>query len=368
MYGSQGGDMLHGSHAVSDAVLAQGAKLTVTRPGALPTAQQIASLTDACPGYGSTRIRTFSDFGCLVKPHNMQMGMHMFDIMYAPTDWLNLMVMPQLVDMNMTMSGDLRTPIYDANGTNTEKHSIDDTTSIFSGMKHNVFDLGDTTLMGLFKLFENPVHHLHVGLGVSAPTGSVSEVHNVLSTVAVGSQQYSANIKVLQDIGMQAGSGTWDFKPSLTYTGHFDSIFWGGQLSSVNRLQDKNKSGYALGDIYQSTTWLGYNLFDWLSASVRGVYTQQNRVKGDLYQVVASAIPNGVTDQNAHLTISTVDYPQNTGGHYWDVGIGVRMSPTGGPFTGHTFSFEWLQPVKDYVNGYQLERNGALAATWTYMF
>ena len=29
----------------------------------------------------------------------------MLDLMYAPTDWLTLMLMPQFVDMNMAMRG-----------------------------------------------------------------------------------------------------------------------------------------------------------------------------------------------------------------------------------------------------------------------
>ena len=69
-----------------------------------------------------------------------------------------------------------------------------------------------------------------------------------------------------------------------------------------------------------------------------------------------------------HDTVSTVNYPQNTGGHYWDIGLGVRLSPSQGILNGHTVSFEWLQPVSDVVNGYQLERTGAFSTTWTYMF
>jgi len=276
--------------------------------------------------------------------------------------------MPQLMDMDMSMSGDLREAMYQPNGTNSEKHHLTDKNSFYSGMQHNVSDIGDTILMNLFKIYDNPNHHLHVGIGVSAPTGSVSEVHNVLSTVMVKDVPYNVNIKVLQDIGMQPGSGTWDFKPNATYTGQMNDFYWGAQFSATKRLQDKNKSGYALGDIYQSTSWAGYNLFNWLSASVRGMYTQQNKIKGNMYQIDAAAIPKGDINQIGHNVVSTVDYPQNYGGQYWDVGFGLNATITGGDYAGHTFSFEWLQPVNDNVNGYQLQRNGALSATWSYMF
>ncbi len=40
---------------------------------------------------------------CRVTPEEMSMHMHMLELMYAPTDWLNLMLMPQFVDMDMTL-------------------------------------------------------------------------------------------------------------------------------------------------------------------------------------------------------------------------------------------------------------------------
>ncbi|WP_426992910.1 DUF3570 domain-containing protein [Methylomonas sp. CM2] len=348
MYNGQAGTMLHGSQAVSDAQIVAG----------------------GCPGYGSG-VPAFN--GCLVKPASMHMGMHMLDIMYAPTDWLNLMVMPQLMDMDMTMSDDLRAANYTPNSTYTEKHYVTDTSSFYAGMHHTVFDLGDTSLIALVKLFDDTAHHLHAGIGVSAPTGNVAIPHTTLSTVNVpdslgADHFYQANIKVLQDYGMQSGSGTWDFKPTLTYTGEHDDVFWGAQFSAVKRLQDKNKSGYALGDTYQGSTWAGYKVTPWLSGTVRGVYTQQNKLKGDLYQLNPTALLQGQTTQLAHNLTSTVDYPQNSGGHYWDIGLGLQVAVPGGKFAGHTFSLEWLQPIQDYVNGYQLERTGAFSARWNYMF
>jgi len=402
MNSKQGGNMLHGSQPVSDAVLTQDhGKILQLAPGTTtPPAQLVANLP--CQGYGemtnpkvtttisrvngrlkrvTTSIPQYKQDSCLVKPTSMTMGMHMFDLMYAPTDWLNLMVMPQLVDMSMSMSGDLREPNglgkgmnYMNSNTDSELMNHTDTTSMYAGMNHNVFDLGDTILMTLIKLYDDPNHHLHIGLGGSAPTGSVSEVHYQVAMVAAPGKSmtgpyYPVNIKVLQDIGMQAGSGTWDFKPSLTYNGQIDNAFWGAQYNSVNRFQDHNKSGYALGDMYQATTWAGYTMFDWISTTVRGVYTQQNKVRGDIYQIQASQILDDTNpDQIGHDTVSPVNYPQNTGGHYWDIGLGVSLMAPHGAFAGHTVSFEWLQPVKDVVNGYQLERTGSFAVNWSYMF
>jgi hypothetical protein len=47
---------------------------------------------------GTNTLRT-----CEMQSTGMTMNMHMLDLMYAPTDWLTLMLMPQFVDMSMHM-------------------------------------------------------------------------------------------------------------------------------------------------------------------------------------------------------------------------------------------------------------------------
>lgn len=294
MYSNQSGDMLHGTNAVSNQTLVNRAC------GSLP---------------------------CASRPDNMTMHMHMFDLMYAPTDWLNLMLMPQLVDMSMDTSA-LTTAV---------------TADAHEG-GHHTNGLGDTILMGMVKLYGEGGHHIHAGIGLSAPTGDVNLTMD---------GRYS-DTSLLQDYGMQTGSGTWDFKPSLSYTGHWDDWSWGAQLSGILRLENRSKAGYALGDVFQSTAWGSYSLFNWLSASVRGSYTVQGSIRGEY--------------NSAHSVSNSVDYPSNYGGRFWDLGMGVNVSVPEGAFTGHTLSVEWVQPLSNDVNGYQLERTGTLAANWNYMF
>lgn len=297
-YSNQGGAMLHGTDSVNDQAL----------------------VSNACTDYNQ---------GCLYKPTSMNMQMHMLDLMYAPTDWLNIMLMPQLMSMDMTMSNPIRPYVNQTEENDFGGHG---------GAKHFSNDIGDTVVTALVKVLDKNGHHVHLGLGMSTPTGSI------------GARLDSSN---LQDYGMQTGSGTWDFKPSLTYTGQVNDFSWGLQLSGVKRLE-KNKYDYAYGDIFQATPWGSYQAFNWLSASVRGVYTAQGDIKG-------------VTNQ-AHQVTSTVDSASNYGGRFLDVGVGLNASVTGGKFVGHNVSFEWLQPVSTDYNGYQLNRNGALAVSWNYAF
>lgn len=73
MYSAQAGDMLRGSSVANDPAIVNF-------------------------GCGSANIDK-----CFIAPERMSMHMHMLDLMYAPTDWLNLMLMPQFVDMDMDM-------------------------------------------------------------------------------------------------------------------------------------------------------------------------------------------------------------------------------------------------------------------------
>ncbi|SJM92581.1 DUF3570 domain-containing protein [Crenothrix polyspora] len=275
---------------------------------------------------------------CSSAPSYMTMHMHMLDLMFAPSDWLTLMLMPQFVDMNMStreLNGAPEDP-------NAHSHS--------GG--HNTGGVGDTGLYAISNLFNKQGHQINLSLGISAPTGDVGI--KLRDTHGLGG--------LFIHYGMQLGSGTWDFKPALTYTGALNNWSWGAQASGTKRLESKNASGFAFGDIFQATAWSGYNLTPWLSASVRGVYTVQGKVKGEF--------------NNAHFGDSaeerpwggSQDYTGNYGGRFWDVGFGLSAVVPNGDLQGNRLSFEWLQPVEDDVNGYQVERDGALSASWNYMF
>ncbi|MGR8997851.1 MAG: DUF3570 domain-containing protein [Gammaproteobacteria bacterium] len=303
MRDTQAGNMLHGSKKVSDQ--------TIVKNG--------------CEGSP-----------CYDTPSGMNMNMIMLNLMYAPTDWLTLMLMPQFVDMNMsTRTLDGAPPATFDQQAIIDHHTLH---------PHTTGGIGDTGMYAMIRLFDKPGHHIHGTLGVTAPTGDVNIKFRDTHRIDIGFEHY----------GMQTGSGTWDFKPSITYTGKMDKFSWGAQLNGTVRLANHNESGYALGDIFQSTAWGSYNVLDWLSASVRGVYTVQGSIRGEY---------NGTFNP-----LGPQDYPSNYGGRYWDVGFGLNAFVPSGDLQGNNLSFEWIQPVSDDVNGYQLPRDGALSATWSYAF
>jgi hypothetical protein len=285
-----GGDTLHGTSAVDDETL----------------------MRNACQSNNGGQ-------HCMMKQTGMTMQMHMLDIMYAPTDWLTVMAMPQWMSMDMSMGMlPMMMPMM---------------MEPMESMETSGF--GDTLFGALVRLAQGPGYHVHAGLVFSAPTGSVSE------RGASG---------LLYPYGMQLGSGTWDFRPSLTYTGRQDRWAWGAQLNGIIRMESENDEGYRLGNQFQATAWGSYRLIDWLSASARMLYTNQGQV--------ASNGSVGMGDMPG-------DFPHNYGGQFLDVGLGVNaILPEGLGRLG----VEWVQPIVDDVNGYQQGRDGTLWVKWSKSF
>ncbi|MFN3868934.1 MAG: transporter [Hyphomicrobiaceae bacterium] len=274
---------------------------------------------------------------CSMKQSGMRMHMHMLDIMYAPTDWLTLMVMPMWMSMSMDMA-ELSGGHGGGHGGHGGGHGGHGGHG-GGAHGHGTEGFGDTILGVLVKITDGPGYTVHAGVMLSAPTGSVGEKD------ASGAFTHYM---------MQLGSGTWDFMPSVTYSGRDDRLSWGVQVSGVVRLEDDNESGYRLGDVFQATAWTSYRFVDWLSGSVRLIHTQQGQIEGHY---------NG-----AHNHSSPPDLQYNYGGLFWDVGVGINAVVPSGPLKGHRLGVEWLQPLSDDTNGYQQERDGTLWVNWSKAF
>ncbi len=307
-YSQAGGDMLHGTNKASDT--------EIVDKGCTPHT-------------------------CSMTPSDMTMQMSMLDIMYAPTDWLTLMVMPMWMQHEMTMR-----PLKGVShgGSDHDDHMVmamgdhDEGHAHKGAHSHGTDGFGDTVFGPEIKLFEGPGYNVHVSPMFSAPTGSVDQKMGGVFT----------------HYGMQPGSGTWDAWPSITYTGRADRLTWGAQALGIIRMQEENESGYRLGDVFQATGWGSYRFANWISASVRGLYTDQDKIEGHY---------NG-----GHNHSSPPDLQFNYGGHFFDIGFGVNTVVPGGAFKGLRISAEWLQPVFDDPNGYQLEREGTLWVNATKSF
>ncbi len=266
-----------------------------------------------------------------VVPTDMSMDMHMFGTMYAPTDWLTLSAMIDYIEKDMTHIT-YATPI----GTTV----LGEFTTHSSGW-------GDTKLAGLIRLYDDEMHHVHLKTGLSLPTGSIDEEARVLTpanTTPVLRMPYS----------MQLGTGTYDFLPGITYTGHKDVWGWGAQYSAEIRLEDENDEGYAWGDKHQLTTWASYQWAPWISTSARITATTQQEIKG--------------SDTAITAPVQTAD-PNNYGGQTIDIGLGVNLLGTeNNALKGHRLAAEATFPLYRDLNGVQLETDFQFTLGWQKSF
>lgn len=260
-----------------------------------------------------------------VVPLDMTMNMHMLGAMYAPSDRLTLMV------MGMYLTNTMDHVTYQG-GSGTTELGIFTTSS--SG-------IGDTKITALYQLTEK----LHVNLGFSIPTGSIEEEDQVLTPM---NMQPTLRLPY----PMQIGSGTWDLLPTLTYVNRSDKIGWGAQVSSVMRLGE-NKNDFSYGNKLDVTAWGSYLLTDWLSSSVRVLFTSLGEVDG--------------MDDDIVAPVQTAN-PDFLGGNRVDAMIGLNAIGQNGFIQNQRLAIEFGMPVLQDLNGPQLKTTSTLTVGWQYAF
>jgi len=228
-------------------------------------------------------------YNYLVSPVDMTMNMHMFGVMYAPTDRLTLMAMANLIDMSM----DHQTR---AGGSFTTKSD----------------GFGDTSIGGVFELKAGDGTSLLFNFGLSLPTGSIDETDVVppISTTEESQLPFP----------MQIGSGTYDINSGLTYTQLNADTSWGAQIKAIYRLSD-NDNGYTKGNRIEAQIWHGWLLNDHVSLSTRVSVADWRDYDG---QDEEQALPlfNPMMSAN---TVPTVD-PSLRGGTQADFAAGINTA------------------------------------------
>jgi len=265
-----------------------------------------------------------------VVPTQMTMDMHMFGAMYAPTDWLTLMLMGSYIKKDMdhlTFMGPTGTRVA---GNFTTRSS----------------GFGDTKVGGLIRLFDDETHHFHLNAVFSLPTGSISETDDVLAPTG-------ATPTLTLPYPMQLGSGTFDFLPGVTYTGTSGNMGWGAQYTGVIRLESENHEDYSLGDEHRITAWGSYSWKPWISTSARIAGQTIDKISGQNPDIVAP--------------VQTAD-PDNQGGERVDVLLGVNLMGQEGAIAGHRVAFEFGAPIYQDLNGPQLESDWTFAVGYQKAF
>jgi hypothetical protein len=254
-----------------------------------------------------------------IMPTNMQTQMHMFGTMYAPTESLTLMAMIPVIDKQMDH--------LVANGTT------------FSTATNGI---GDFKFGGLVSLFEKGSTRAHLNLVMSAPTGSIEETGFVPPA--------SGTIRL--PYPMQLGSGTWDFKPGITWLGQFENLSWGAQLRGTIRIND-NDAGYSLGNEFGADLWGALRLSDAISSSLRLSATNWGDIEG--------------RDPMIMGPVPTSD-PSNQAGERIDLFAGLNYHCQNGLFKGHRLAIEAGTPIYQNLDGPRLGMDWMVVVGWQKAF
>ncbi len=263
-------------------------------------------------------------YGFGATPVDMDMEMHVFGAMYAPTDWLTTMVMLPVV-----------------------RNAMDHRTGMGGIFRTRSTGIGDVRVNTLWRLFEDEMHHLHLNLGLSIPTGEIRDTDRALTPMGPAT--------IVLPFPMQIGSGTFDWRPGLTYIGHADRLSWGSQVLGTIRT-GKNSSGWAASDGVDLTAWLAAPITRWLSVSFRTEYRHWSNFRGNQTAPPPAAL------------IPTAD-PKRRGGDRVDLLGGVNVYVPLGRFLGrHRFGIEFGGPVGQWLEGPQLETDWRLVVGWQKSF
>lgn len=266
-----------------------------------------------------------------VVPTDMPMQMHMVGGMYGLTDRITLMAMGMYVSKEMdhiTFQGPMGTT------------RLGEFTTETAG-------IGDTTIGAIIGLDDGSYEHrqINLGLALSLPTGSIEETDQILTPMGT-----TPNPRL--PYPMQLGSGSFDFKPSLTARSRTGDWGYGAQASAIIRL-DENDEGYTLGDVAEATAWLAYEPRPWVSFSGRLKARSVGQIDGD--------------DPLIRAPVQTAD-PANHGGETVEALLGINLSGQTGWQKGHRIAAELGLPVMRDLNGPQMETDLTFSLGWQKAF
>ncbi|MEJ8568115.1 transporter [Elongatibacter sediminis] len=263
-----------------------------------------------------------------VVPETMTTDMHMFGLMYAPSDRVTLMLMANYLEKEMghvTWQGPMGTTVLGRFTTRTE-------------------GLGDTSISALVGLFDNGSQRAHLTLGLSLPTGDIEESGTVLTPMGM-----TPSLRL--PYPMQLGSGSYDPILGITWAGRANAWGWGAQWRSVLRVAD-NDEDYRLGDEHRLNVWLSRLLTPGASLSLRLEGYDRGNISGQ--------------DRLIMAPVQTAD-PDRHAARRLGLGIGLNLAGSG-DLAGHRLAFEFHVPLYQDLDGPQMESDWMLTAGYQYAF
>ena len=254
-------------------------------------------------------------------PISMNMTMHMFGFMYAPSNQLTIMMMGNYSEKEMTkqrmkMSGSAK---FDVNSS-----GVGDTTLSFfvrNKYKKNVKD--------------------HFGVGLSFPSGS---------TDCRDSTPVSSNSRL--GYAMQNGSGTFDVFFMYNNLNIFNRFKIGEQIYFKTPVSGRNSKSYKYGNTFNSSVWASYRWIDNISTSIKMNYNYRGYMKG--------------SDNEMDPRMSPAMDSRNSGHQKFSISFGVNFVNYKKKLSNHRIGFEANLPVFQKYRGLQLGEKFRLIFGWQF--
>jgi hypothetical protein len=255
----------------------------------------------------------------MAVPTRMQMHMHMLEIMYAPTDWLTLMVMGNFRHSTMDMRNRMDLEFSTASA-----------------------GIGDLTLSGLIRVINSDRHSIHANAGLSIPTGSIRQRDDT---------PFATDMKL--PYVMQLGSGSVDPFAGFTYHGTAGRFYWGVQPIALFRFME-NSEGYTLGNRTLINGWGGVSASEFLAFTARVEIDQTGKITG--------------ADPALNPMMSPPANSANSGKDQLNLYAGISGKVSKGPLKGLMFGLEAGYPMYQKMNGIQMDQRFQLVAGIQYAF
>ena len=251
-----------------------------------------------------------------MTPTDMSMEMHMVMLMYHSSRYMAMLMMHYMKNEMgmMTSTG--------------EKSTM--TTS----------GAGDT-----LATIEFPLKTLHAkySLGVSIPTGSITESGPMVGMV--GDVRYP--------YGMQLGSGTYDVLLGAGIERRVHKMSYAANYQYVARTGE-NSEGYRLGNKYAVDGLLRYHFSSTWNGDMNLKFSEVDQIHGKDKELMCNEIT---------CMSPAADY-LNTGGRRADFRLGVKYENS--QMT--SFAFDYTQPVYQNLTGPQMRTDWIASFRFGYMF
>lgn len=201
----------------------------------------------------------------------------------------------------------------------------------------------DVDVSALYNFYDAGPLRVHFHGGVSIPVGSIDATDETPGGSGDSQLPYEH----------QLGSGTFDILPGVTASVQSENASLGIQWTAEIRLGE-NDRGWALGDMYKTAIWAGFNATDWVSASMAVHYSRWGNVEG--------------YDEDLDPFESPANNTLAQAGWRVDLPIGLNFVVPDGRFGGNRFGIQFLFPIHQNLDGPQLKNDWSIVVGWQKAF